>query len=283
MTVQSIRIEFQIHFSIKRTCEIALDNHAAESLPASSFHPRAKRFPPIELDRLAVGAVAATPCDGHASVRHRKGAEFRGIDRKFMEREAQVLRRFGLERDRRPLDRDLIWLLRQNRPRAESGSARQGRPHTSFHAPEDRATQRVPVNVHQTGLGSFRLNRCAAPFAAPSTGLRRAGFSNGASVRAATTVNVLRPPCARSHRPTRRSARPPHQLRCAAAQYVDHASVSPARLRAALLPVWLRRSRVLRVSRRSWRNCYPISRISASVWPRKSSMERPNIGLLIEV
>ena len=107
VAMQSIRIELQIHFSVKRTHQVALDNHAAEPFPASNFHPRTKRFPPIELDGIVVGAVAGTPSDGHASVRHRKGPEFRCIDRKLMEREPQILRRFGLESDRRPFDRDL--------------------------------------------------------------------------------------------------------------------------------------------------------------------------------
>ena len=47
MTLQSIRIEFQIHFSIKRTGQITLDNHAAEPLLAPSLHLGAKPLLPV--------------------------------------------------------------------------------------------------------------------------------------------------------------------------------------------------------------------------------------------
>jgi len=70
MTVQSVRIEFEFNPGIESTREIALDNHAAESLSASGFDFWAELFAPIEFNGTAVDVFHPVPRNRHAPGRH---------------------------------------------------------------------------------------------------------------------------------------------------------------------------------------------------------------------
>ena len=105
MTVQAFRLKRHVNLSIERARKIALDHHTAESFFSSRLHLRTIVFAPIQID----GIVAQRPIDRHAAAGHRKGAEFRGVDREFVQRQSEILRRFRLERDGRSSDRKLIF------------------------------------------------------------------------------------------------------------------------------------------------------------------------------
>src|SRR5215831_3638403 len=107
MTVQSAGIEFELHVGIKRTDKIALYDHAAEPFLPPDFHFGPKFFTPIEGDGILRSALVRAPGDRHPPAGYRQRAEFCCVYGKLMQREAQVLRRFRLERDGRPFDRYL--------------------------------------------------------------------------------------------------------------------------------------------------------------------------------
>ena len=47
VAMQPVRIELQLHVSVERARQVALDNHAAEPFPAPNLHLRTELFPPI--------------------------------------------------------------------------------------------------------------------------------------------------------------------------------------------------------------------------------------------
>src|SRR5215471_9040546 len=96
MTVQSARVEVQIHFSIERPHEISLDDHAAEPFPASNLDLWSSLFSPIKLNGVVVAFVALAPSNGHAATRYREGSELRCVNCEFMKSKAEILGCFGL-------------------------------------------------------------------------------------------------------------------------------------------------------------------------------------------
>ena len=133
--MQPIWIEVHVDFGIESACQIALDHHAPEAFLASDLHLWAKLLLPIKLDRVVGNALALRPGDGYPAGRHRKGTKLRGIDGQFVQRETKILRRFGLERDRRPIDRNLDCGSIEIAGQVAIGSAHRARRRTNFRAP----------------------------------------------------------------------------------------------------------------------------------------------------
>ena len=71
MAAQSTWIEFQVHFSIERTREVALDNHAAKPFSASDFDLRSELLVPIQFNRVVVPVIALAPGDGYTAIWNR--------------------------------------------------------------------------------------------------------------------------------------------------------------------------------------------------------------------
>ena len=107
MAAQSTWIEFQIHFSIERTREVALYNHASESLLTPDFYFGAELFALIKFNRATVSVFAAAPGDEHASARNRQCTKFSRVRRELMECEAQILGCFRFDCDCGPFHRNL--------------------------------------------------------------------------------------------------------------------------------------------------------------------------------
>ena len=78
--------------------EIALDRRAPKTFLAPDLHFWPKLLTPIQLDRVVRNALTPSPGDGYPAGRHRKGTKLRGIDGELVQRESEILSRFGLER-----------------------------------------------------------------------------------------------------------------------------------------------------------------------------------------
>src|SRR5690349_21593187 len=102
-TAQTLGFEIERDVGFERGGEVSLERHAAEPALSPGFHRRTGLLPPIDNQDLAAWRLRPVPRHSHTTLFHRECAEAGGIAGEFVQREAEALRRFGLEEDGRTL------------------------------------------------------------------------------------------------------------------------------------------------------------------------------------
>ena len=129
--------------------------------------------------------------------RHGEGAVFRGVGRKLVQREADILRGFGFEEHARSFDGDLRIFAVEIMPELRAHEVGQQRAVPAFLNQEVvRGCERLQPRAEllgETGRPIPSAGRSGAPW----PGSRPADSSNGASIPASADADELRLPCER--------------------------------------------------------------------------------------
>src|ERR1700683_4258373 len=112
--------------------KMALDDHAAEPTVYRHRNRRPLALRPPQFHAIAFRLRQAAPNHGYAPPGNRKGAEFLGVDRELMQRQAERLSRLRLEQHGRALDHGPMELGVQQPLKLQADQFAQGSTMPAF-------------------------------------------------------------------------------------------------------------------------------------------------------